>query len=115
MLPGWVGPGILGAGAVGALGLSVAGLAKFGSSAVRLQRKIETLSDLPINATLTRTLIQLDTAQARIAGFPALLLRAKVALETLDASRRRFTEAATTVSGVLGIARFLFTPPPAKN
>jgi hypothetical protein len=114
MLPGWVGPSFLIAGAVGALGLSVAGLAQFGRSAMRLQRKAESLSDLPISATLTRTLIQLDMAQSRIAGFPALLFRAKVALETLDDSRRRLTEAATTVSGVVGIARFLFAPP-AKN
>jgi len=72
------------------------------------------LKERPIEALFTRTLDQLAATQSRIEALPSLLVRAQRALEVLDQSRRRLTEAATTVSGVVGIARFLFTPP-TKN
>jgi len=114
LLPGWTGLALFGAGALIGLGFVVAGLARLAAPALALQRRLETMNERPIDATIRHTLAQLATAQARVEALPGLLLRAQAALEGLDQSRRRLTEAATTVSGVVGIARFLLTPP-AKN
>jgi hypothetical protein len=114
MLPWWAGPAIFGAGVLVALALIVAGAARFGAPAMALQRRLETLKERPLDAIVERTAIQLATAQARIDALPSLLFRAQAALETIEVSRKQLTQAATTVNGMLGIARFLFSPP-AKN
>jgi hypothetical protein len=113
-LPGWLGPALFGAGILLSAGFALAGLARLGGTAMRLQRRLETMKELPISAAVERTTAQLDATRARIEALPALLWRAKVALETLDESRRRLTEAATSASGIIGLARFLFAPP-TKN
>jgi hypothetical protein len=92
----------------------VAGIARLGGSALLLQKRLETFKDLPIQATFARTTVRVDATTDRIAAVPLLLIRAKVALETLDASRRRLTEVATSATGIINIARLLFAPP-SKN
>jgi hypothetical protein len=109
-MPGWAGPALLGAGALLSLGFVVAGITRLGGSALRLQKRLETFQDLPIEAAFARTSARVDATAARIAAVPILLIRAKVALETLDASRRRLTQVATSATGIINIARLLFAP-----
>jgi hypothetical protein len=109
-MPGWLGLAIVGGAAVVALGLAVAGLGKVAGAALKLKTRIENMQDLPIGATIERTFARLEIAQANVEQIPFLLQRARVALETLDETRRRVTDAAMTVDGMLGIAKYLFSP-----
>jgi len=111
VIAGWVGPAVFGAGIIGSLGFVLAGLVMLWRRALVLQKSVEAMQDLPLGATLAATSAKLARAQARIDELPALFLRVKVAFETLEASRHRLQDVATTAAGVLNLARLVFAPP----
>jgi hypothetical protein len=111
LAPWWVGPATFGAGLLAALGFAVGGIATLVRRALALKKRIDSIQDLPLEATIAETSRKLERAQRSIDQIPTLFLRVQAALQKLEESRNRLQAVATTAQGLIGFARQIFAPP----